>query len=810
MGWLDFLRGTAAAPPPPALPATEKQRAAERRAVIEGLREHPQLKAAMLANKLAPSTPDQLAREMGISGTTNFLGDILSESNSKLVHQLAFGQPGSRTWGEYETILMTDPAVSMGVEHNASQLRDAQVDVTPAPEEMMKDRELAEKQAAFVRWNLLEALEPGWPEIVQQIVRGVLVPGFSLHERKTERIEHPLLPLGSGYKLAKLKQMLPISIHPNGWLELDGDLVAVRQQGPTNDGSSKWVMPELPADRLLLVTHNRDGNNYLGRSAYRSVWYLCKIREELAKLIGISLTREGAGIPIGYCTDKGVELDPDQRAKLEELLANLVFHENASAVMPAGWDLKWLYSPGANKGHVVDTYNALGLIILQVVEAQQLALGVNGTGSRAVGEVHSASSDAFVLGLMGSVAGVFNGVGNRPYTGIARQIVQWNWGPQPAYPKISFSPKQAKLEPSAYATAIKTLRDAKAITVWTIDDENVSRVKFGHRKVTQDEWDEAEKKAEEASELAKKQLEQQNPGGGPPRPGEKQPPKLLPKAARRGSAQTSAAFTPHRQLRPSEMFCAWAQMDSYLDTAKERFERGAKPLVTAMLASTLPAVRAAATDGVIDHADIAALPLDTAELSAFIGDWLDGVRREGFRQVSGEKTRAASSLLPRRAAEEEEDDRGPTEDAPDLTDQKRRRILDAQREQLVKRIEARLRADLEDEAIRADITDGRPEKVVSQVISNQVEAKTLQGDAGGVLTRAFNLGREEFAEKYADQVESVELSAVLDDGTCGPCESADGTEFDFGSAEYERNTPPLRQCEGRNRCRCLYVFTFTR
>lgn len=819
VGLLDFFRREkrTAAPPPPALPDSTKKEAAERRHVIEQLRAHPTLKAALDKNKMAPSTPEQLAREMGISGTANFRGDILSESNAKLIHQLAFGQPGSRTWGEYETILFTDPCVAMGVEHNASQLRDAQVDVTPASKEsapelwtqMMKvgDRtlSLAEAQAEFVKWNLTKALEPGWPELVQQIVRGVLVPGFSLHERRTQRIEHPLLPLGSGYKLAELKQLLPRSIHPNGWLEAEGDLVAVNQEGPSNDSSGKWTSLSLPADRLLLVTHNRDGNNYLGRSAFRSVWYLCKIREELAKLIGIALTREGAGIPIGFCADKGTELSPDQRAKLEELLANLVFHENASAVMPAGWDIKWLFSPGANKGHVVDAYNSLGLIVLQVVEAQQLALGVNGTGSRAVGEVHSTSSDAFVLGLMGSIAGVINGVGERPYTGIARQIVQWNWGAQKAYPEVSFTPKQAKLDPTAYANGIKSGRDAKVITVWTIDDENVYRGHYGHRKVTQDEWDEAETKATEAAQQMREQMQQQPAeGGGPPRPpGANVPPKVPPKMARRG-AQASE-FVPRRALRPAEVHCAWADMAKYLDGAKERFERGAKPLVMAMLSKLLPAVRAAAADGKIDHADIAALSFDTVDLDAFVGKWLDGVRREGYRQVAGEKHRASLAGTPRTGADEK-DPPPPDPSPPDVPPQQQ--LLEVQRQQLVRRIEARLRTELEDDAIGVDVTDGDPAEIVTDVMTRQAKGKQLQGDAGGVTTRAFNLGREEFAEQYADQIEGVEISALLDENTCDYCDSMDGTELDFGSANEEALTPPLRQCEGRGKCRCLKVFTF--
>ena len=62
--------------------------------------------------------------------------------------------------------------------------------------------------------------------------------------------------------------------------------------------------------------------------------------------------------------------------------------------------------------------------------------------------------------------------------------------------------------------------------------------------------------------------------------------------------------------------------------------------------------------------------------------------------------------------------------------------------------------------------------------------------------------------EYGDQVDGVELSAILDENTCEVCEKLDGQEFDFGSAGYEENTPPVRDCEGKANCRCLYVVLF--
>jgi hypothetical protein len=765
---------------------------------------------ALMEGKL-PAPPGFVGtEELGITGTTNWFGDILAESNSKLLHELAYGQAGSRTWGEWEKILRTDEAVAKAVEFTKAQLRDARVDVEEAPESAMKDRALAKAQADFVRWNIMEALEPGWAELIQQQTEGLLIPGFVVHELVPAQAKHESLPGGSGYKLKKLAERLPVSIHvQNGWLEVNGELAAVRQMGQLRDGKG-FDEVEIPANKLLLATWNRRGNNYLGYSPFRAVWYICKIREQLLKLIGISQVRESAGIPIAM-PEKGVKLTKSQQKKLTNLLSNLVPHENASAVMPAGVKLEWLFSPGANKGHVVDAWRELGTAVLGQVQAQQMSLGTNNTGSRSVGEVHSAVADAFAQGIVAVLEAAWNGQGEggRPYEGAIRKMIGWNWAEPPAaYPKLKLTLKQAKLPAQDYATTVKTLKDGGAITVWTREDENASREKVGLRAVTEEEWDEAKEQKEAAAKamadaLAKSETPSPKPGapsGTPkPKPGEedKTP---APKATRRAS---SAAYESWRPLRASELKLDLSGMAQFLDGQRGYFERMTMPMIAELLTRAVPDVRTALKDGRIDHEEIATLPLDFSRIEKFVGEFLLRARAEGWRHVFRELEHGK----PRRAAEEEEDERQPRPTPPE-PEGAPADLLDAERRRLLRKMEARLRDALEASAIDVARTNGSPEEVVADVLSDQVQSKVLQSEAGGVLTKAFNLGRGEFAEEYGSQVESVELSAVLDEGTCGPCESLDGTTFEFGSSEYERNTPPLRQCEGRSRCRCLYVFNF--
>jgi hypothetical protein len=770
------------------------------------------VKSAVDAGKLPPSL---LAGELGISGTTIWANDVQSESNAALIHQAAYGRAGSRAWGEWEKLLRTDEAVTKAVEFTKSQIRDARVDVKEASEDSDVPEAERKKHADFVRWNLLEALEPGWAEVSQQMCGGSLVNGFAVHEIVIAPCRHKLLPGGSGYRVAKLAERLPSSIHVNGWVEEevpmldelgapilgpDGkpmttvDLVAIKQWGPR---AGKWMQLDLPADKVLLTTWNRSGNNYLGFSAFRSVWYLCRIREHLLRVLGIGSVREALGVPVAQM-DKDVKLTPKSQRALQRFLANMVYHENASIVLPAGVKLEFLFSQGANKGMVLDAWKELGVHVLGQLQAQQMALGLSNTGSRSVGQIHDQVADAFALGVIANITGTINGTGQRRYTGLVRKLIDANFGPQPAYPTVTLTPRQAKLPADQFANAVKTMKDGGAITVWSHEDENNAREKAGLRLISQEDFDAAEqKKQESALKLAQQTAPGTEPDDGKPKPGF--PPKPPAKA------RASAGWQPRRPLRASEQHLDLPGIVDFLDGGKERFERGVKPLVVEMLTRALPDVRTAMADGRIDNGELASVKLDTSRLEAFIGKFLAGCRAEGFRHCVGEMNRARKHL----GASEEDDPAFPPPDpSPPDADPKTDQLLTAERKRLARKMAQRLSDALESVAIDVLRTGGEPEEVVSDVVADQVESKSLQSDAGSVMTRAFNMGREQFADEYGDQIDSAEISAVLDENTCDYCDSMDGTELEFGSSQEEALTPPLRQCEGRGKCRCIKVFNF--
>lgn len=759
------------------------------------------LRAAEKPQEVAPpgeQVEEKLPRrpsfgEFGISGTANWSGDIYDEANAKLYPLEAFGQPGAREWGFYTKAARTDPAVAAGLEYVASMLRDATPGFEPA-----EGVAGAQAHADFVKWCLVEACAPGWDELIQQVTRGALLNGHAIFEECWEVVKSPLLPGGAGFGVTKLAERLPVSVQQNGWIEEGGELVTIKQTGQGPDG--KWVDVELPASKVSLFSWNRTGNNYRGVSQFRPVYYPIRVREQLVKLLGVSSVREGAGIPIAFTTDKSAKLSDESRKDLQKFLENCVFHENAAAVMPSGWQMDWVYSQGANKGHVLDSYNGLGIVILQQVQGQHLVLGTNETGSRSVGEVHTAQSRNFARGVIAFVCGVFNGVGRRPYTGLVRKLVEANFGPQLAYPKLTLTLPRSELGPNEKADAISKSVAAGALTILA-RDENALRKDLGLEPIEE---------SERTAELERKAALAPKVGPGDDED-EDDPPKKPAKAS------AAEPWSPKRPLRPSERHIDFAAIDARLTSARADFERGMRPLLVEALVRLAPAIKDAMVDG--DPSEVANLTLPAERLSAFVDEYLAGLHADGWRALHREWKRGTAELLRKReqglgakalrAAEEEKEDDAPAPAPTPPEAPKSQKTMEAMRKQVVRRIQQRVMLDVEREAIEVIRQGGDADEVVSRTVQRQLDTGSLKGDAGILVTKAFNMGREDFARERGDEVESVELSALLDGKQCIPCDGLDGRTFKPFSEEHEAHVPPLTAvCDGAESCRCIMVYNF--
>lgn len=83
--------------------------------------------------------------------------------------------------------------------------------------------------------------------------------------------------------------------------------------------------------------------------------------------------------------------------------------------------------------------------------------------------------------------------------------------------------------------------------------------------------------------------------------------------------------------------------------------------------------------------------------------------------------------------------------------------------------------------------------------------RALRAEAVATVGQAFQAGRYDESASLGDEGWGAVYSSVLDQNTCIPCDDLDGTEYTVGDDDYERDYPPLFDCEGGDACRCMMV-----
>lgn len=773
---------------------------------VAGLWRKPQSLLTAAAVATSAATPAPTIAE-GVPGGGNISGRLQFEPTADLRDASGYGRAGSYDVGQWQQILLSNPFVSMALDHVLRPIADARVDVEPVPESVIGSgagritAADAKMHADFVAWALTERFQLS--RLSKVAAQGFLLSGFSLFEPVAEETFCPMVPGRTVWALKDAPQRLPNSLDPSQpWpVAEDGRLVGIGQLGPTGMGG-RWQRSVLPEERALLFSWKRAAGNFAGESQLRTCWYFAaKAMPMLAKMVPVSLQKEGPGIPQATAIDKDAKLTPAQRDDLIALYANMVAHESAGMVMPAGWKTEWTFSPDSNKGHILDIYERMGMYILQQFGAQQLMLGTGNTGSRSVGQVHDARSMAMVVEVLGFLVDVYNGARGEA-DGLVKRLIQWNFGPQPAYPKVKLTAQRPEMEPKDLAEAAKTAKDAGLFTS-TLKDENNFRERAGFSPLTEEEL---AKERADAAARAPKFVPGVMPGQPPPGTEVETPkeattePADAEKQEALKASMPRAPWTPSRPLRASEAKVKLGDIDAFFTGKRDEFDRRMKPVVMLALAKAAPAISSAMADRKVLPAEIAAVPLDTARIAQVVGAYMAEVRKAGGDFARGE---LAHQPLTAAAEEDEKDDVGKS--AAQVAREEADEVLQAQQDALVRRMEARLRGELEREAVDALRTGGDAAEVVDRIASRQIDSGAFRADAGSITTKVFNVGRDE-AARIMGGVASVEYSAILDSATCEPCQSMDGETADFGSPEHDAMLPPNRDCAGGDNCRCLLTF----
>jgi hypothetical protein len=237
-----------------------------------------------------------------------------------------------------------------------------------------------------------------------------------------------------------------------------GDLEFLRQYVYSGTGQIAFLKTDIPAEKVLLWTYNRRGDDYWGYPPTRSCYRPWKFKQQLEKLNLLGVDRFGVGTPIA---EEGEGWTEPDRKRLHDFLTAWRAGQNTFIAHPFGGKITIASAEGNAIANVLEWVKFYNIGIAKSFLTQVSELGTTDTGSRAVGDTFSQQLEGVVQSDCEDIANILN-------EQLVIDLVDWNFGPQDAYPV--FSPSARIQIDSATAQLVNTLKQSGAV-VWDAQDE---------------------------------------------------------------------------------------------------------------------------------------------------------------------------------------------------------------------------------------------------------------------------------------------------------------------------------------------------
>lgn len=343
--------------------------------------------------------------EIGDSGTSIWDGFI---SDEDYVSELT----GSNALTVYDKMRKSDGVVKAALLACELPIRAANWYIEPASDDD-KDREVAD----FVSECLFDKMTITWDDFLRQAI--LMLPfGFSVFEKVFTNIDF------------QGKQMI-------GWRKFAPRLQKTILKWKTDAGEDGIVQTlpvggkpnvSIPIEKLLIFTHDKEGDNWLGISVLRSAYRPWFFKNHMEKVNAMAFERQGMGIPSGSLPKGYTKADKD---KMKTLLMNLRANEQAYMIKPADWEVEFMDMKAGTLKDPDESVRRYNREILISVLAQFLDLGSGKSGSRALSADHSSAFHNNLTAVAQGIRDVIN-----KYA--IKQLVDLNYTVA-YYPTLEFS-----------------------------------------------------------------------------------------------------------------------------------------------------------------------------------------------------------------------------------------------------------------------------------------------------------------------------------------------------------------------------------
>lgn len=676
-------------------------------------------------------TAPSLDNELGDTGTTMYNGMISGEEyNADL--------SGTSKYTVYDKMRKGDATVAASLKVLKLPLRSANWYVKPAGEEKIQ-----QEQAEFIEHNLKEAMTNTWDDFLREALL-MLDYGVFVFEKVFTYVDF------NGKTYIGWKKFA--SRHPRtiqAWKIKDG-----KDDGIKQITTSKGTV-EIPIDKLLIFTNEKEGDNWEGisilRSAYKS-WFFKDIFEQIDAM---AFERQGLGVP--YCKLPAGYKDTDRTAAVE-IVKNIRANEKAYVVYPEGYEVGFM-DMGAGK--VRDPKSSIEYhnrqIVLNVL-AQFLMLGAAGsTGSYALSEDQS---DFFYDSLQ-AVAKNIKDIVNK-YA--IQQLVDINWPGTKEYPTLEVD-EIGSVDKVSFANSINSLVGANVINPDKELEEYVRKELDLPEAAEEDEQAlEDEKKAEEAQKIAEqKKIEDAKVEASE-------------RIKKKNSYALSESFKPYRDLTFAEKKVNFVNIKKELDEKEMSFSEILSKSFDEDRANLLKQFSQAIKDK--DYLKIQDIKLSTK--SKYRDEMLNKMKQ---LYNYGKNTASAEMNFPTPASPEEDMNRLMTQATIISEDHENRALVKAK----IKAIEF----------ISKNAPAKKAMKDIERIMDESIDGLGQQ-TASIVAASSFNQGRRFAQKENLPAIYAFQRSELLDEVTCDFCLSMDGRTVD-------PNSDWIDEDEFHSNCRGIWV-----
>lgn len=312
---------------------------------------------------VAKVSAGKAGKEYGRSGTVMHGGIIVGEEYNSNLH----GQNAIRI---YDTMRRSDATVRAMLQVVKLPIQTTEWSMQSASDEVADiyvsnfiTRELFDRNISF-------------PQLLNQAL-GMCDFGFAVFEKVLELCNYEGNPQIGILKLGSRKQN---SIYK--WI-----MDSTGKEGITQRlrGGYDMNVVEIPREKLIIFTHDKEGDNYEGISMLRYAYKHWDIKDKLDLVNAIALEKLAIGFPVLKAPDGA---DPNDIELAEAALVEMRANESSFMRIPVGWELEMMDMKAGTTKDVLPTIAYHDLQIVKSVLAQFLELGSNGSGGS-----HALSSD---------------------------------------------------------------------------------------------------------------------------------------------------------------------------------------------------------------------------------------------------------------------------------------------------------------------------------------------------------------------------------------------------------------------------------